>query len=219
MIRRAIRRLSSSRSSRLTACIASQNRRWPSALALTLVNRSAAVVFRQSPKASLEPGATSRFSAASVRYVPADAPASDRRAPATPSMIPATPSPASSPQAAATSPNARWRVRSGNTAASRASSSASMSAALPRYRSEIIFGLPPTQPISRRYQYGFPLITFLYRLAMALGHRIFNSQKQAGTPGYRRPGPILNRRQPIKIEIARKLGLGQLPPQTQWPWT
>jgi hypothetical protein len=31
--------------------------------------------------------------------------------------------------------------------------------------------LPSTQPISRRYQYGFPLITFLYRLAMTLGHR------------------------------------------------
>ncbi len=39
-----------------------------------------------------------------------------------------------------------------------------MSAAVPRYRSEIIFGLPSTQPISRRYQYGFPLTTFLYRL-------------------------------------------------------
>jgi hypothetical protein len=25
--------------------------------------------------------------------------------------------------------------------------------------------LPSTQPISRRYQYGRPLITFLYRLA------------------------------------------------------
>ena len=40
-----------------------------------------------------------------------------------------------------------------------------MSAADPRYRSEIILGLPATQAISRRYQYGFPLITFLYRLA------------------------------------------------------
>jgi len=41
-----------------------------------------------------------------------------------------------------------------------------MSAAVPRYRSETIFGLPFTQPISRRYQYGRPEITFLYRLAI-----------------------------------------------------
>jgi hypothetical protein len=46
--------------------------------------------------------------------------------------------------------------------------------------------LPSTQPISRRYQYGFPLITFLYRLAILLGHRIFHGQKQADTPDYRR---------------------------------
>ena len=83
-------------------------------------------------------------------------------------MIPAMPRSASIPQAAATSPNARCRVRSGSAAASRASSSASISAAVPRYRSDTSFGLPSTQPISRRYQYGFPLITFLYRLAMTL---------------------------------------------------
>ena len=83
-------------------------------------------------------------------------------------MSAAAPSSSSIPQAAATSPNARCRVRSGMTAASRASSSASISAAVPRYRSEITLGLPSTQPISRRYQYGFPLITFLYRLAMTL---------------------------------------------------
>src|SRR5258708_26315066 len=96
-------------------------------------------------------------------------------------MIPATPRSSSIPHAAATSPNLRWRVRSGNAAASRASSKASMSAADPRYRSETSFGLPSTQPISRRYQYGFPLMIFLYRLAMThpgsqndmltLGHR------------------------------------------------
>src|SRR6266536_1632603 len=96
----------------------------------------------------------------------------------------ATSSSARIPHAAATSPKARWRVRSGSTAASRASSSASMSAAVPRYRSEIIFGRPSTQPISRRYQYGFPLITFLYRLAISLGHRISRqkARRHAGLP-------------------------------------
>src|SRR6266487_3846123 len=95
----------------------------------------------------------------------------------------------------------------GSTAASRASSSASMSAAVPRYRSEIIFGRPSTQPISRRYQYGFPLITFLYRLAISLGHRIFRGKRQGDTPDCRRPGLTGDVRQLIKIEIARKLGL------------
>src|SRR6266568_4929596 len=87
------------------------------------------------------------------------------------------------------------------------SSSASMSAAVPRYRSEIIFGRPSTQPISRRYQYGFPLITFLYRLAISLGHRIFRGKRQGDTPDCRRPGLTGDVRQLIKIEIARKLGL------------
>src|SRR5260370_13591966 len=122
-------------------------------------------------------------------------------------MMAATPSSARIPHAAATSPKARWRVRSGSTAASRASSSASMSAAVPRYRSEIIFGRPSTQPISRRYQYGFPLITFLYRLAMSLGHRIFRGKKQGGTPDCRSPGLTGDVHQLIKIEIARKLRL------------
>jgi hypothetical protein len=35
----------------------------------------------------------------------------------------------------------------------------------PRYRSETIFGLPSTRAISRKYQYGRPLIVFLYKLA------------------------------------------------------
>jgi hypothetical protein len=39
--------------------------------------------------------------------------------------------------------------------------------------------LPSTQPISRRYQYGFPLITFLYRLAKYLGHRPDRRHSQA----------------------------------------
>src|SRR5712692_9160833 len=125
-------------------------------------------------------------------------------------MMAATPSSARIPHAAATPPKARCRVRSGSTAASRASSSASMSAAVPRYRSEIIFGWPSTQPISRRYQYGFPLITFLYRLAISLGHRIFRGKRQGDTLDCRRPGLTGDVRQLIKIEIARKLGLGHL---------
>ena len=94
-------------------------------------------------------------------------------------MIAATPRSASSPHAAATAPKSRCRVRSGSICSSRASSSASISAAVPTYRSETIFGLPSTQPISRRYQYGFPLITFLYRLAMNLGHRLDPRRSQA----------------------------------------
>ena len=84
-----------------------------------------------------------------------------------------------------------------------------MSAAVPRYRSETSFGLPSTQPISRRYQYGFPLITFLYRLAITLGHRVSGRRKQAGTPDYRRPDQPEDGRQAIKIELARKLRLGE----------
>ena len=83
-----------------------------------------------------------------------------------------------------------------------------MPAAVPRYRSETSFGLPSAQPISRRYQYGFPLITFLYRLAIALGHMASGRRKQAGTPDYRRPDQPEDGRQAIKIELARKLGLG-----------
>ena len=124
------------------------------------MNRSAAVVFHQSAKAAFEHGATSRFSAASARYVPADAPASDG-VPGDLVMTAATPRSCRTPQAAATSPKARCRVRSGRTAASRASSSASMSAAVPGTGRDTSTGLPSAQPISRRYQYGFPLITFL----------------------------------------------------------
>lgn len=68
------------------------------------------------------------------------------------------------PQAAATSPNARCRVRSAITAASRASSRAPTSAAV-LDTAGTSFGLPSVQPMSRGYQYGFPLITFMYRLA------------------------------------------------------
>ena len=120
------------RSSRVIACIASQNRRWSSTAALILVNRSAAVVFHQSANARLEQGSTSRFIAASASKVPTEAPASDRRAPATSSITSTTPSRWMNPHTAATSPNARCRVRSGRTASSRASSSASMSTAEPR---------------------------------------------------------------------------------------
>src|SRR6266511_3656064 len=90
--------------------------------------------------------------------------------PAAASMMPATPRSSSIPQAAATSPNARYRVRSGMICRSRASSSASISAAVPTYRSETIFGRPPTRAISRKYQYVLPLIFFGYRLAINLGH-------------------------------------------------
>jgi hypothetical protein len=51
----------------VTACIASQNRRWSSAEAGIFVNLSAAVVFHQSANAAFEQGAASRFSAASAR--------------------------------------------------------------------------------------------------------------------------------------------------------
>ena len=130
------------------------------------MNRSAAVVRHQSANPRLEQGSTTRFSAASARYVPGDSGSPGGLAPVSSSMIAAAPRPASSPHAAATAPKSRCRVRSGSICPSRASSSASISAAVPTYRSETIFGLPSTQPISRRYQYGFPLITFLYRLAM-----------------------------------------------------
>lgn len=51
----------------VTACMASQNRRWSRARAPILVNRSAAVDFHQSANAAFEHGATSRFSAANAR--------------------------------------------------------------------------------------------------------------------------------------------------------
>ena len=63
----AIRREISSICSRVTACIASQNRRWSSTSAPILVNRPAAVPDHQSANASLEQGATSRPRAASAR--------------------------------------------------------------------------------------------------------------------------------------------------------
>src|SRR5258708_23433225 len=122
-------------------------------------------------------------------------------------MRAAPPSRSSMPEAAATSPNARWRVRSGRISRSRASSRASISAAVPRYRSEVIFGLPSTQPISRRYQYGFPLITFLYRLGIALGHRAFQDQIQGDTPEMPRSGPGRRADQDIKINLTGKLRL------------
>ena len=84
------------------------------------------------------------------------------RGPAASSMMAAIPRSSRTPQAAATSPNARCRVRSGSAAASRPSTAAAISAAVPRYRSETILGLPPTRAISRRYQYVFPPIFFGY---------------------------------------------------------
>ena len=78
-----------------------------------LVNRSAAVVFHQSANAAFEHGATSRFSAASARYVPVDSGCPAGRGPVTSSMMPATPRSSSMPHAAATAPNSLCRVRSG----------------------------------------------------------------------------------------------------------
>jgi hypothetical protein len=57
------------------------------------------------------------------------------------------------------------------------------------------------------YQYGFPLIIFLYRLATTLGHRRSGHRKQADTPRNSRSRQLRRRCQLIKIEIARKLGL------------
>ena len=51
-----------------------------------------------------------------------------------------------------------------------APTASAISAAVPRYRSDTIFGLPPTRAISRRYQYVFPPIFFEYKLATTLGH-------------------------------------------------
>ena len=56
-------------------------------------------------------------------------------------------------------------MRSGADAVPVASTAAAMSAAVPRYRSETIFGFPSTRAISRRYQYVFPLTFFGYKLA------------------------------------------------------
>ena len=80
-------------------------------------------------------------------------------------MMPTTSRRAIVAHTAATSPNARWRVRSGAIAAPVPSTVAAISAAVPRYRSETIFGFPPTRAISRRYQYVFPLTFFGYKLA------------------------------------------------------
>jgi hypothetical protein len=45
---------------------------------------------------------------------------------------------------------------------------------------------------------------------MSLGHRTSGRRKQADTPDYRRPDQPEDRRQAIKIELARKLGLEAL---------
>ena len=143
--------------------------------------------------------------------MPTEAPASDRRDPTTSSIVSTTPSRVMMPHAAATSPNARCRVRSGMIAVSRAASSAAMSAADPKYRSLTSFGLPSTHAISRRYQYGFPLITFLYRLAISLGHRRIRGRSQANTPKKPSSAHSLTEPQDIKVELAAKLGLEAMP--------
>src|SRR5580658_9608335 len=124
-------------------------------------------------------------------------------------MTAATPRSWSIPQAAATSPNARCRVRSGSAAVSRAAIAAAISAAVPRYRSETIFGRPSTRAISRRYQYVFPLIFFGYRLDIRLGHTLFRrSGATTDTACHqgKRLRPASDRAS--KNHDRRKLGLG-----------
>src|SRR6266511_3144751 len=136
--------------------------------------------------------------------------------PAAASMMPATPRSSSIPQAAATSPNARCRVRSGMICRSRASSSASISAAVPTYRSETIFGRPPTRAISRKYQYVLPLIFFGYRLAINLGHTPEQPRGQA--PNQRatsRNASASASHWASDNHDHRKLRLGLEPPQGQ----
>ena len=147
-IRTAIFSLICSSCSAVTACIASQNRRWSSAVAPILVNRSPAVVFHQSANAALEHGATSRFSAASARYVPVDSGCPAGRGPVTWSIMPATPRSSSMPHAAATAPNSLCLVRSGRPSPPRIA--AASSSAVPRYSCETILGLPSTRADSTR---------------------------------------------------------------------
>src|ERR1039457_6914340 len=123
-------------------------------------------------------------------------------------MTAATPRSASSPHAAATAPKSRCRVRSGSIRSSRASSSASTSAAVPTYRSEIIFGLPSTQPISRRYQYGRPLITFLYRLPTIYVIGQLTATVKHRNRCFTRENRVTSHRgQPPEIHDRRTLGL------------
>ena len=113
------------------------------------MNRSAAVVFHHSANAALEQGATSRFSAASARYVPVDSGCPAGAGPATLSMIPATPSSSSMPHAAATAPKSLCRVLSGRPSPPPRIAAAS-SSAVPRYSCETIRGLPSTRADSTR---------------------------------------------------------------------
>ena len=113
------------------------------------MNRGAAVVAHHSANRSLEHGAASRFSAASARYVPADAPASARRGPAAASIRPATPRSSSIPQAAAATPKSLCCTRSGSPSPPRRIAAAS-SSAVPRYSCDTIRGLPPTRADSTR---------------------------------------------------------------------
>ena len=145
----AIAPLACSSCSSVTECIASQNRRWSRTVPGTPVNRGAAVLAHQSANPSFEHGATTRFSAASARYVPADAPASARRGPAASSISAATPRSSSTPHAAATAPKSLCWVRSGSPRPPPRIAAAS-SSAVPRYSCETIRGLPSTRADSTR---------------------------------------------------------------------
>src|SRR6266536_3327885 len=136
-------------------------------------------------------------------------------------MMAATPRSWSTPHAAATSPNARCRVRCGNIAVSLASVAAAMSAAVPRYRSEIIFGLPSTRPISRRYQQVFPPNLFGYKLAMIRSYTMMKTGSTTGTVCHQgkriKPdhGPTPEDHDPRKLPLAvppiREACFGQHP--------
>ena len=113
------------------------------------MNRSAAVDFHQSANPAFEHGATSRFSAASARYVPVDSGCPAGAGPATSSMMPDTPRFSSTLHAAATAPNSLCLVLSGRPSPPPRIAAAS-SSAVPRYSWEMIRGWPSTRADSTR---------------------------------------------------------------------
>ena len=136
------------------------------------MNRSAAVVRHQSANPRLEQGSTTRFSAVSARrYVPGDSGSPCGAAPASSSMMAATPRSASSPHARGHRPEVQVPGPLGQHLLLAGVQQRLHLSRGPDIPLGTIFGLPSTQPISRRYQYGRPLITFLYRLTTNLCHR------------------------------------------------
>ena len=135
-----------------TACMASQNLRWSSTFGHDPgepVRGGGGHQIRRTPL--FDPGATSLPSAANARYVP-DRRGSPRRARARPPRRSPRPRPTRSAP-----PRPRRRPRTpdagsgpASTGARASPAAAPISATEPRYRSETIFGLPSTRPISRR---------------------------------------------------------------------